>query len=205
LDKTEVRAPFDGIVVLKDAEVGEVVSPNSQGGNSRGSVATMVDWASLEVQVELQQTSLSAAQLDTAANVYLDAYPDQAYTGRVTRIWPTANRQKATVEVRVSFDRPDERLKPDLGVRVVFSPKPLEGDAGAQRETVVVARGAVAKIDGQAGVFELERDVARWKPVTLGGEGAGRVAVERGLAGGERLVLDPPVGLRDGDRVWIEE
>ncbi|MEO2164413.1 MAG: HlyD family efflux transporter periplasmic adaptor subunit [bacterium] len=98
LEKTFVRAPFDGVVVSKEAEVGEVVSPNSQGGsNARGSVATMVDFASLEAQAEVPETSLAAVRLGAPARIYLDAFPGAPYTGRIDRIWPAADRQKATV------------------------------------------------------------------------------------------------------------
>jgi RND family efflux transporter MFP subunit len=206
LDKTEVRAPFDGIVVLKDAEVGEVVSPNSQGGNSRGSVATMVDWSSLEVQVELPETNLAAARVGDPAQIYLDAYPDRLYTGRVQRIWPTANRQKATVEVRVGFDRPDELLKPEMGARVVFSPEapPAQAEEGGE-PSIVIPLGAVVPIAGKPSVFVLERDVARVRALELGPERSGRVQVLSGLSGGERIVDTPPSSLQDGDRVRVKE
>jgi RND family efflux transporter MFP subunit len=207
LDKTEVRAPFDGVVVLKDAEVGEVVSPNSQGANSRGSVATMVDLSSLEVQVELQETSLAAAVVGEPATIYLDAYPERRYAGRVQRIWPTANRQKATVEVRVGFDAPDAYLRPEMGARVVFASAPETPAAGAAAGavTIVIPRSAVVRVEGADGVFALERDVARFVAVELGDERSGRVLVKRGLTGGERIVDQPPVALRDGDRVRIQE
>ena len=158
LDKTEVRAPFDGVVVLKDAEVGEVVSPNSQGGNSRGSVVTMVDFASLEVQVDMPETSLHAVAVGGAANIYLDAFPEIAYRGRVERIWPTANRQKATVEVRASFLEPDEKLRPEMGVRVVFTPPeaPPVDPAQDEGELVLIPSSCVVRIDARPGVFELE-------------------------------------------------
>ncbi len=123
LDKTYVRAPFDGVVVLKDAEVGEVVSPNALGGQSRGSVATMVDFSTLEVQVELPETSLGSVQVGLTAEVYLDAFSKERFEGTVERIWPTANRQKATVEVRVGLTTIDPRMRPEMGVRVVFPPK----------------------------------------------------------------------------------
>lgn len=207
LDKLEVRAPFDGVVVLKDAEVGEVVSPNSQGGNSRGSVATMVDWASLEVQVELQETSLASAVVGESANIYLDAYPDQLYHGTVQRIWPTANRQKATVEVRVGFNEPGERLRPEMGARVVFgaTPQPAEGSATEGEPAIMIPRGALTLVDGVQGVFILERDVARFSPVETGDERGGRVLVKSGLVGGERLVNEPPAFLKSGDRVRVKE
>ncbi len=204
LDKTEVRAPFDGVVVLKDAEVGEVVSPNAVGSQSRGSVATMVDFATLEVQVEMPETILASVQLDAPAQIYLDAYPERAYHGRVLRIWPTANRQKATVEVRVGFDAPDAELRPEMGARVVFlagdEERPAD-DAVPARPAILVPRAAVVPVDGTDHVFVLERDVVRLRPVVLGDERSGRVVVEQGLAEGERIVADPPVSLRDGERV----
>jgi RND family efflux transporter MFP subunit len=200
LEKTEVRAPFDGVVVLKDAEVGEVVSPNSQGGSSRGSVVTMVDFRSLEAQVELPEKSLSAVAIGTRANIYLDAYPQVRYTGEIKRIWPTANRQKGTVELRIVFDKPDERLRPEMGVRVVFNPSTQPTGAGAA-PAVLISEECVVRIQGQTGVFELERDVARWRAVTLGDKRSGRVVVKSGLSGGEQLVLRPPTDLTDGARV----
>jgi RND family efflux transporter MFP subunit len=205
LEKMAVRAPFDGVVVLKDAEVGEVVSPNSQGGNSRGSVCTMVDFASLEVQVELPETSLAAAEIGKPATIFLDAYPDDAYPGWVLRIWPTANRQKATVEVRVGFDAPDERLRPEMGARVVFAagePRPAEGTGEL---AILVPREALVTVDAKQHVFVLERDVARLRPVELGAERGGRVQVRSGLVEGERVVVSPPDSLQDGERVLIKE
>jgi RND family efflux transporter MFP subunit len=205
LEKMAVRAPFDGVVVLKDAEVGEVVSPNSQGGNSRGSVCTMVDFASLEVQVELPETSLAAAEIGEPATIFLDAYPDEAYPGRVLRIWPTANRQKATVEVRVGFDAPDQKLRPEMGARVVFTaaePRPAEGGAEL---AILVPREVLVTVEAKPHVFVLERDVARLRPVELGTERAGRVQVRSGLVEGERVVVSPPDSLQDGERVLVKE
>ena len=206
LDKTEVRAPFDGVVVLKDAEVGEVVSPNSQGGNSRGSVATMVDFASLEVQVEMPERSIGAVQVGAPARVFLDAWPDRPYAGRVTRIWPVASRQKATIEVRASFDQPDERLRPEMGARVVF----LAGENGAAAESrpppvgVLVPAAAIVSQAGRSSVFVLDRDRVRVVDVVAGEERSGRVLVTGALQGQEKVVVDPPARLGDGDRVRVK-
>jgi RND family efflux transporter MFP subunit len=211
LDKTEIRAPFAGIVVLKDAEVGEVVSPNSQSGsNARGSVATMVDFDSLEAQVEMPETNLAAVRLGAPARVYLDAFPEKPYTGRVDRIWPTANRQKGTVEIRVQFDRPDRDLRPEMGVRVVFV---REGEAAAEEgpstlpapRALLVPEGCVVSVGGKRGVFALERDRVLFRALDLGERRSGRVAVEAGLEEGERVVLDPPPSLEDGDRVRLRK
>lgn len=206
LDKTNVRAPFDGIVVLKDAEVGEVVSPNSQGGsNARGSVATMVDFATLEVQAEVPETNLASVQIGAPAQIYLDAYPDQAYAGRVDRVWPTANRSKATVEVRVVFEKTDERMRPEMGARVVFLDKRGETKptAAAAESSISIPSEAIVRIDGADSVFVLERDIARVRRVTLSDDRSGQRVVKDGLSGGELLVLAPPTSLVDGQRVRI--
>lgn len=223
LSKTEVRAPFDGVVVLKDAEVGEVVSPNVGGGtNARGSVVTMVDFESLEVQVDVPETSLQAVRPGGAAQVFLDAWPSQPYPGRVDRVWPTANRQKATVEVRVSFLRRDQRLRPDMGARVVFlppdAPAPENGaaeagaaddgaadDGDAPAPTLLIPEEALCRRDGEEGVFVLEGDVARFRRVQAGERRSGRLAVLAGLSRGEPIVSPPPPTLQDGERVLPEE
>lgn len=209
LEKTAVRAPFDGIVVLKDAEVGEVVSPNSQGGTSaRGSVVTMVDFASLEVQAEVPETNLAAVVTGASAQVYLDAFPDKPYKGHVDRIWPTANRTKATVEVRVAFEERDDRLRPEMGVRIVFidpnADRPAAPTDGELAAVILIPSEAVVRIQGENGVFVLERDVVHFKKLALGEQRSGKVIVQNGLAEGDVIVLAPSVSLKDGDRVRVK-
>lgn len=218
LDKTIIRAPFDGIVVLKDAEVGEVVSPNSQaGGSARGAVATMVDFSSLEVQAEVPETSLAAVRVGGAATIFLDAWPDRPYPGRVDRIWPTADRQRATVEVRVAFLERDDRLRPEMGLRVVFSDEPSddgrtpsdasapEPDADASDGALLVPSTAVVTIEGTTGVFVVERDVVRFRRVVVAESRSGRAAITEGLNETDVVVRAPPGSLADGDRVNVRE
>lgn len=208
LDKTLVRAPFAGIVVLKDAEVGEVVSPNSQAGSSaRGAVCTMVDFDSLEVQAEVPETSLSQVRLGAGAHIYLDAYPEDRYPGQVDRIWPTADRQKATVEVRIRFLRRDKRLRPEMGVRVVFlADQRVEGEAEQPSEPqILIPENTVVEIGSRSGVFVLERDSVRFQEITVGERRAGRVQVRKGLRPGQRIVMDPPGSLEDGARVRVQK
>lgn len=208
LDKTDVRAPFDGIVVLKDAEIGEVVSPNAQGGsNARGAVCTMVDRASLEVQANVPENTLKSVAVGAPADVFLDAFPDDRYTGTVDRIWPTADRQKATVEVRVKLERLDDRLRPEMGVRVVFrstdaAPTTTE-TAAAPR--ILVPNEAIVEVDGVSGAFVVERDVVRFTTVRLGESKGGRVSIEAGLRATQRIVLAPPTSLKDGNRVRLAQ
>lgn len=208
LDKTMVRAPFDGVVVLKDAEVGEVVSPNVVGGgaSSRGAIATLVDPASLEVQVEVPETSLKAVRMGGAVRVFLDADPARPYAATVSRIWPTANRQKATVEVRARFAEPDEALRPDMGVRAVFLPEGAEAPAtDAPPAPLTVPEGAVVTRDGARGVFLYEEGVARFRSVDAGAAAGGRTPIQDDIETGTRVLLAPPRDLRDGDAVRAKE
>jgi RND family efflux transporter MFP subunit len=204
LEKTDVRAPFDGIVVLKDAEVGEVVSPNVVGGSTaRGAVCTLVDFASLEIQANVPETSLGAVRLGAPVDVFLDAWPDDRLAGRVDRIWPTADRTKATVEVRIVVDD-RQRLRPEYGVRVVFHgdepATPVEASTAAAR-SILVPEAAIVEVDGQTTAFVVERDAVRATAVTVTERKGGRAAIGSGLRAGQRIVAEPPPSLRDGDRV----
>ena len=238
LQKTEVRAPFDGIVVLKDAEVGEVVSPNSQaGGSARGAVATMVDFKTLEAQAEVPESSIGAVEIGKPVRIILDAFPDHVYDGRVDRIWPTANRQKGTIEVRATFDDPDERLRPEMGLRIVFLDPGSAERAGKDRhrgDVLVVPEATLVRADGEAprraldggpaeeldgsaepgeGALETEsyfafvvRDgVVERRRVEVHEIANSRAFVASGLEEDERLVIDPPPDLEDGDRVYVME
>ncbi len=207
LDKTFVRAPFDGVVVLKDAEVGEVVSPNALGGQSRGSVATMVDFSSLEIQVELPETSLGSVGIGRPAEVYLDAFATERFEGTVRRIWPTANRQKATIEVRVGLATIDPRMRPEMGARVVFTPAEVAsagstgGEEGGTGPQLLVPASAIVTRSQGRGVFVVEGGVARFRAVTAGEPKGRRAAIESGVAAGEVVVTAPAADLQDGARV----
>lgn len=195
--KSSIFAPFDGVVIEKNAEVGEVVSAAGSGSNSRGAVATLVDFATLEIQVELAQRSLVAARDEAPVLIYLDAYPDQAYRGRVRQIWPTANRQKSSVEVRIEFLERDERILPDLGVRVVFS----DDDAEPEPTRILLPVRALVRTPSPH-VYLLRGDVVERREVVLGAiEDGDTVQVTTGLDGGEPIVLDPPTELSDGSTV----
>ncbi len=209
LDKTDVRAPFDGVVVLKDAEVGEVVSPNVQGGsNARGAVCTMVDFDSLEVQANVPETSLKAVQVGAPAEVFLDAFPDRAIPGRVDRIWPTADRQKATVEVRVKLLERRDELRPEMGVRIVFRASEQQDNAVTSAEsspkaTAILPDNAIVEIDGKPGAFVVERDSVRFVEVRIAERKAGQVGVESGVRPGQTVIIEPPAALKTGDRIRI--
>jgi RND family efflux transporter MFP subunit len=201
INKSSVYAPFDGVITAKNAEVGEVVSSISAGANSRGSVATLVDFETLEVQIELAQTSLKAAREGAPVLIYLDAFPDRGYRGRVRQIWPTADRQKATVELRAEFLERDERILPEMGVRVVFT-----GDDKilAVEPEVSVPERAVLRAGDAAAVFVLDGERVTRREIQAAPAERGLAKVTAGLAGGEIVVLDP-ASLTDGQNVRIQE
>jgi RND family efflux transporter MFP subunit len=204
LEKTYVRAPFDGIVIQKGAELGEVVAATGFGANSRGSVATIVNAATLEAQIELSETRFGAIAEGDPTRITLDSAPDRSWPGRVRKILPAADRQKATIEIRVEFLERPETLKPDMGLRVAFLPKDAKPQASGPGKVRVPAR-AVTTAGGASAVWAVEGGVLRRLPVTLGATADGTVEVATGLSGGETVVVDPPADLAEGQRVTTKE
>jgi len=203
LEKTRIRAPFRGLVIRKDAEKGEVIAPTGA-GNSRGSVLTIVDPESLEVQVELSERRIGRVHEGDRALAFLDAQPDRGLPGVVRKIWPRADRAKGTIEVRVALTKRPASLRPEMAARVVFKgPAPRSDAPLAQVATayVTVPRAALLKRGTKTFVFVVQDGVARLGEVKSGQPHGGQVVVLEGLEGTERVVLDPPADLHDGSRV----
>ena len=200
LDKSTVYAPFSGVIVQKNAEVGEVVVASGGGANARGSVATLVDFDTLEVQIELSQTALEAARVGAPVLIYLDAYPEEGYRGQVRQVWPTASRAKATVELRAEFLERDERLLPELGVRVVFVP---EEESNPTPPMVLSPKSALLPGEGNQ-VFVLVDGFVEKRSLTLRDDfDNALIEVGSGLIGGETVIVNPPADLQEGDPVKI--
>jgi HlyD family secretion protein len=200
LDKSTVYAPFSGVIVQKNAEVGEVVVASGGGANARGSVATLVDFDTLEVQIELSQTALEAARVGAPVLIYLDAYPEEGYRGQVRQVWPTASRAKATVELRAEFLERDERLLPELGVRVVFVP---EEESNPTPPMVLLPKSALLPGDGNR-VFVLVDGFVEVRELTLRDDfDNDLIEVGAGLIGGETVIINPSAELQSGDPVQI--
>lgn len=207
LDKTIIRAPFDGVVVLKDAEIGEVVSPNVQaGGNARGSVVTMVDFASLEMQAKVPEASLGMVKEGAPATVFLDAYPGFPYSATVDRIWPTADKKEGTIEVRARFHEPDDKLRPEMQARIVFGADANATAAGEVRpDVLLVPQRAIVRTrvgdTPKTAVYVLERDRAVERFILTDQRIGDSVVVANGLSDGEVVILDPPASMTNGSRV----
>ncbi|HEY6571842.1 MAG TPA: efflux RND transporter periplasmic adaptor subunit, partial [Candidatus Eisenbacteria bacterium] len=214
LEKTFIRAPFAGAVLRKEAEVGEIVSPiPSSGGLTRGAIVTMANLATLEVEADVNEGYVSRAREGMKAEITLDAYPGDRFPGHVRQIVPTADRQKATVLVKVAFDSLDARVLPEMGTRVSFLSEPVaasaaaaSGDSGAALSAVVaIPRSAVRSLEGRAVVFVVSRGRATARGVSPRPLDADRVAVSGGLAPGEQVVVSAPDNLKDNARVRARE
>jgi RND family efflux transporter MFP subunit len=205
LDYTVIRAPFAGVVTAKRAFVGEAVSPfgsSPSGGGSGGAVATLVEFSTLYVGADVNEANLSKLGPNQPAEITLDAVPDQTYHGFLRQIVPAADRQKATVRVKVAFLDADEKILPDLSSRVSFTAEPTQGKTGRTR--VMVPASAVRIVGGRTGVFRIVEGRARFQPVKTGPQTQGQIEIVEGLAGGERLISSSSGEIRDGDRVKIE-
>ena len=204
LDNTIVRAPYDGIVVSKDAQRGEMVSPISAGGGfTRTGIATLVDMTSLEIEVDVNESYIARVRPGQAVNAVLDAYPDWQIPAKVRTVIPTADRQKATVKVRVAFDRLDPRILPDMGVKVTFFGEESAVRAGGAPQALV-PRTAV-RGEGDSRIVFVYRDgrVER-RAVRLGQVRGNDQEVTAGLTDGDQVVVAGPEGLRDGQRVQVQ-
>jgi HlyD family secretion protein len=205
LDYTVIRAPFAGVVTAKRAFVGEAVSPfgsSPSGGGSGGAIATLVEFSTLYVGADVNEANLSKLGPNQPAEITLDAVPDKTYHGFLRQIVPAADRQKATVRVKVAFLDADEKILPDLSSRVSFTAEPTQGKTGRTR--VMVPASAIRTVGGRTGVFRIVEGRARFQPVKTGPQTQGQIEIVEGLAGGEQLISSSSGEIRDGDRVKIE-
>lgn len=203
-ENTNVRAPFAGTVLRKDAEVGEIVAPSSAGGGlTRTAIVTMADLQTLEVEVDVNEAYIAQVRNGQGARITLDAYPDTSFAGRVRQVVPTADRQKATVLVKVSILDRDPRILPEMGAKVVFTAREGAAAVAAPRRVLAPAAAVVRSADGAA-VWVVEDGAVRRVSVDVGEARGERLEVRKGLSGGENLVLEPPAGLKDGLKVRVE-
>jgi RND family efflux transporter MFP subunit len=204
LSNTIIRAPFTGVAISKDAQPGEMVSPVSAGGGfTRTGICTIVDMSSLEIEVDVNESYINRVRPGQDVRAVLDAYPDWQIPARVITTVPAADRQKATVLVRIGFVELDPRILPDMGVKVTF----LRGEEApeAATQTITLAPRAAVKTDGTTTVvFLVQGDVVERRAVQVGGAEGDRVEVRAGLNPGDRVVISPPERLKDGARVSVQ-
>ena len=203
LEYTYIRAPFDGVVTTKYAEVGEVVAPFGAAVNARAAVVTMADLNSLMVEVDVAESNLDKVHLGQPCEISLDAIPDRRFAGEVHMIVPTADRTKATVLTKVKFLEKDDRILPEMSAKVAFLSQPL--DPGARQARLIIPKGALVTREGRSYSFLVIGNRVKLVPVTQGLTMNDLVEVKSGLKEGDRVVLNPPASLKDGSRVKVKE
>ncbi|QWV94396.1 efflux RND transporter periplasmic adaptor subunit [Geomonas oryzisoli] len=203
LDYTLIRAPFDGVVLTKNADVGDIVSPLAAAANAKAAVVTMADMGSLQVEADVSEANLGKVKVGQPCEIVLDALPDVRFRGALSTIVPTADRSKGSVMVKVRFLDQDKRLLPEMSAKVAFLERELKGGEGAPR--VGLPPAAVLHRDGRDYVFKVVKDRAQLTPVVLGGKLGDLVQATSGVNAGERIVTKPLDKLRDGSRVKTAE
>ena len=201
-DNTEVRAPFDGVVLVKNANVGDMITPFSSASGTSGAVVTMADMGTLEVEADVSEANVGKVRIDQPVEITLDALPDVRFRGSVSRIVPTVDRAKATVTTKVRFDQLDARILPEMSAKVAFlSQAPTAADI---QPVIAVNPKSVVDRDGRRQVFRVSGDHVEALPVQVGRTLGDVLEVSSStLKAGDRLVLSPPAKLAAGSKVSV--
>lgn len=202
VENTIIRAPFDGTVLAKNAEIGEIVAPFASSTESKGSVVTLADMKSLEVEADVNESNINRVETGQPCEIILDAYPSVRYKGYVQKIVPTADRARATVLTRVAFSDVDDRVLPEMSARINFYQE--EALDMLDTTTLAVSRDAVTNRDGQSVAFVIDEDQrVTMTPIQTGRELGSKVEIVSGLSDGDRVVLSPPGKLETGQKVSV--
>jgi RND family efflux transporter MFP subunit len=201
VDYTVIRAPFDGVILSKSANVGDLVTPFSNAVDSKGAVVSMADMGTLEVEADVAESSLSKVTVGQPAEILLDALPDTRFRGRISRIVPTVDRAKATVMTKVKFDAIDSRILPEMSAKVSFLSQDVTAEQ--QKPMVAVATDAIAQRDGRAVVFVVKDGIAVAVPVTNGGKVGDLTGITGDVKSGDKVVQKPAENFVSGALVKV--
>jgi HlyD family secretion protein len=203
VDYTQVRAPFDGVVLTKDADVGDIVSPLAVQANAKAAIVTLADMGSLEVEADVSEANLGKVRAGQPCEILLDALPDSRFRGELATIVPTADRSKGSVMVKVRFLDKDSRILPEMSAKVAFLERPVR--PGEAKPRVALPLSAIVSRDGRKVVFVVSGDRVVQRPVTLGERLGDMIEVISGVKGGERIAVKPLDKLHDQTRVNVPE
>ena len=205
IDDMVIRAPFSGVALSKDAQPGEMVSPVSAGGGfTRTGISTIVDMRSLEIEVDVNESYINRVSAGQPVSAVLDAYPDFQIPAKVIAVVPTADRQKATVLVRIGFNELDPRILPDMGVKVTFLREADPAAPVAAQAMTLVPKAAVKTENGSSYVFLVQQTTVARRAIKTGGTDGDRLEVTAGLKGGDRVVVSPPAELAEGMTIVVK-
>jgi RND family efflux transporter MFP subunit len=201
VDNTRIVAPFDGTVLKKNADVGEIVAPLAGAASSKAAVVTIADMSSLEVDADVSEANITRVAPEQGCEITLDAYPQQRYPGYVSKIVPTADRAKATVMVKIKFKEYDHRVLPEMGAKITFLAAGAKTDAASVKPVLTVPAAAIATRDGHPVVYQIKDDRAVEIPVTTGQKLAGLIEITSGLKEGDKVIGKVDDKLRSGSKV----
>ena len=204
LENTIIRAPFNGTVLTKDADVGEIVAPLAASINSRGAVVTIADMSSLQVEADVSESNIEKISLDQEGEIILDAYPGHSYSGYVAKIVPTADRTKATVLVKVGFKNYDSRVLPEMSAKVMFLAKDSKNSSSIEQQPIlVIPSTAVANRDGKNVVFIIKNNQAIQVQITIGQQFDSYIEIKSGLKNGDQVIDNITDKIKDGLKVKV--
>jgi len=199
LEYTLIRAPFDAVVLTKNADIGDIVTPLGAAANAKAAVVTIADMQSLQVEADVSESNLEQVRVGQPCEIQLDALPDKRFRGVVHTVIPTADRTKATVMVKVRFVDLDPRVLPEMSAKVAFLSRPV--GAGEESPRTTINPAALVSRDGKTVAFVVREGRVQEQEVTTGGKLGDLLVVTGGVKPGDRVVLNPPKGLRTGGRV----
>ncbi|NWF49276.1 MAG: efflux RND transporter periplasmic adaptor subunit [Ignavibacteriaceae bacterium] len=205
LENTFIRAPFDGTVLTKNAEVGEVVAPLGAGTNIRGAVVTIADMNSLLVEADVSESNIERILVNQDCEIILDAYPEKSYQGFVFKIVPTADRSKATVMVKVGFKEYDSRVLPEMSAKVSFFTEPVDTSIINQKPLLVIPVNSICQENGKYFIFKVVEGSARKFEVTIGQRFDTYVEILSGLRSGDQIIDSLTDKVQDGIKVKISD
>ena len=203
VENTFIRAPFDGTVLSKSADVGEIVAPFGSAGNSKGAVVSMADMESLQVEADVSESNIERVSAEQPCEITLDAFPEKRYRGVVHMIVPTADRAKATVLTKVRFIDKDERVLPEMSAKVAFLAEQISEEQAAARPKITVDPTAVVQRENRNVVFLVREQHVILTPVTLGDKVGSLLEVTQGVSPGDQVVVNPPNDLKTGTKIKV--
>ena len=204
MENTYIRAPFDGTVLTKNADVGEVVAPFGAATNSKGAVVMMADMSSLEVEADVSESNIEKISLGQPCEIVLDAFPEQWYRGLVNKIVPTADRAKATVMTKIKFENLDGRVLPEMSAKVSFLDNNFDMKDKNEKPKIVVNVSAVLKKNNQSFVYVVKDLKVSERRISTGEKFENMLEILSGVAAGEKVVLKPTEDFKDGMSVSID-
>lgn len=204
LENTIIRAPFDGTVLTKNADVGEMVTPFASASSSKGAVVTIADMSSLEVEADVSESNIYKVKVGQPCEIVLDAYPGVKYQGYVKKIVPTADRSRATVLTKIGFRDIDDKVLPEMSARVNFLPV-VEKQTVDEKPTLVVAKNAITTREGGKVVFKVVGEYVQETPIETGRELGQMTEIITGLLSGDVVVVSPAGGMKTGDKVELTQ